>query len=195
MKYESLSLDDLFMLAKKGDVTAFEQIVINTEKALFNLALSYLRSREDAEDATQEIYLRLWRKIPDYRGGGAKVYLFKTARNICIDMLRHAASATQPDSLSLESEGERYERDIEDSDSFSQPDKAYLRKVKKEALKKCINRLPDHSRELIVLRDVQGLSYAEIGELLSIPEGTVKSRLSRARERLKELLLEEKDLF
>ncbi len=189
MKYQDLSLDELFLLAKKGDGTAFEHIVLSTEKQIYNLALSLTRSREDAEDITQETYLRLWRSLPDYRGASAKSYIFRIARNISIDFIRKRNKSPENDTVILTADGE-FEHDIADHDPDIRPDEAFLRKLTIETVRACIDSLPLPMRELIVMRDMDGLSYSEIAEILSIPEGSVKSGLFRARERLKQLIIE-----
>ncbi len=189
MKYEDLSLDELFLLAKKGDGTAFEHIVLQTEKQIYNLALSLTRSREDAEDVTQETYLRLWRSLPDYRGASAKSYIFRIARNIAIDLIRKKNKSFELDTVILTDDGE-IERDIADPDPDIRPDEAFLRKLTIETVRGCIDSLPLPMRELIVMRDMDGLSYSEIAEILGIPEGSVKSGLFRAREKLKSLIIE-----
>lgn len=189
MKYDDLNLDDLFLLAGKGNGTAFEHIVLQTEKQIYNLALSLTRSREDAEDVTQETYLRLWRSLPDYRGASAKSYLFRITRNIAIDLIRKKNRTPETDSVVVTSDGE-FEPDIADHDPDIRPDEAFLRKLTIETVRGCIDSLPLPMRELIVMRDMDGLSYSEIAEILGIPEGSVKSGLFRARERLKQLIIE-----
>lgn len=189
MKYENLKLDDLFLLAKKGDGTAFEHIVISTEKMIYNLALSLTKCREDAEDIAQETYLRLWRSLPDYKGeSSAKYYILKIARNLAIDLIRKKSKRDEADTVILTSDGE-FEPDIVDTDPESRPDEAYIRMLKSETLRKCLDELPNSARELIVLRDVNGLSYSEIAKMLGVPEGTVKSKLFRARDRLRQIIL------
>ena len=182
MKITDMALEDLFLLAKKGSGTAFEQIVLRTEKEIYNLALSITRSREDAEDATQETYMRLWKSLEDYKGASAKSYLFKTVRNLSIDVVRKKSKREiiDLDEAIL----------IEDPDSDMRPDEAYVKKMTVEAVRECINSLPLPMRELIVMRDIDGLTYAEMAEVLGIPEGSVKSGLFRARERLRRLVID-----
>lgn len=182
MKITDMTLEDLFLLAKKGSGAAFEQIVIRTEKEIYSLALSITRSREDAEDATQETYMRLWKSINDYKGASAKCYLFKTARNIAIDIIRKKGKREIID-LNEAIETEDAEYDL-------RPDEAYIKKLTVDTVRECINALPLPMRELIVMRDIDGLSYSEMASILGIPEGSVKSGLFRARERLRRLIIE-----
>ncbi len=182
MKLSEMNLEDLFLLAKKGNGAAFEQIVLRTEKEIYNLALSITRSREDAEDATQETYMRLWKSLEDYKGASAKSYIFKTARNISIDIVR---KKNKREIIDLDEAVT-----LEDSDSDLRPDEAYIKKLTVETVRECIYSLPLPMRELIVMRDIDGLTYAEMASVLGIPEGSVKSGLFRARERLRRLIIE-----
>ena len=91
MKYENMKLEDLFLLAKKGDGRAFEHIVLQTERSVYNLALSIIKKKEDAEDVTQETYLRLWRVASELKlEGSLKLYILRTA----ITIKPSASSAT-----------------------------------------------------------------------------------------------------
>ncbi len=189
MKYDQLNIDDLFLLARKGDGTAFEQIVLQTEKQVYNLALSITRSREDAEDAAQETYLRLWRNIAETSGVTSfKYYILRIARNCAVDILRNKSKQNETETLIQTSKGE-FEPDIIDTSPESRPDEAYWSKVRRETVRECIAELPLHMRELIILREIDGLSYLEIAQMLSIPEGSVRSGLSRAREKLRQLII------
>ncbi len=189
MKYENMKLEDLFLLAKKGDGRAFEQIVLSTESAVYNLALSLLKKREDAEDVTQETYLRLWRSITDLEiESSLKLYILRTARNLALDLIRKNSRREDVDTVVQGADGE-FEIDIEDTDSSSRPDIAYLQKIEAEAVRESIGELPIAARELIILRDVEGISYTEIAQMLGIAEGTLKSKLFRARERLRRIIL------
>lgn len=189
MKYENLRLEDLFLLAKKGDGTAFEHIVLQTEKMIYNLALSVTKSREDAEDIAQETYLRLWRSLCDFRGdSSAKYYVLRIARNLAVDLIRKKSGLDTADNVIGTAEGD-FEPELADEDPLSRPDVAYIRKMRAETLRKCLDDLPASARELIVMRDINGLSYAEIADMLGVAEGTVKSRLFRARERLRQMII------
>ena len=189
MKYENMKLEDLFLLAKKGDGRAFEQIVLQTEGSVYNLALSILKKREDAEDVTQEVYLRLWRSAGELKiESSLKVYILRTARNLALDLIRKNSKRNDADTVVLSADGE-FEIEIEDTDASSRPDVAYLKKLDAEAVRESINELPAAARELIILRDVEGLSYTEIAKILGIAEGTLKSKLFRARERLRIIIL------
>ncbi len=189
MKYENMKLEDLFLLAKKGDGRAFEQIVLSTESAVYNLALSLLRTKEDAEDVTQETYLRLWRSIAELEiESSLKLYILRTARNLALDLIRKNSRREDADTVVQGDDGE-FEIDIEDTDSLSRPDIAYLQKIEAEAVRESIGELPIAARELIILRDVEGISYTEIAKMLGIAEGTLKSKLFRARELLRRIIL------
>ena len=189
MKYANMKLEDLFLLAKKGDGRSFEQIVLSTENAVYNLALSILKKKEDAEDVTQETYLRLWRSIAELKiESSLKLYILKTARNLALDLIRKNSRREDADTVIHGTDGE-FEVDIEDTDPASRPDLAYLQKAQKEVVRQSINELPTSARELIILRDLEGLPYSEISELLGISEGTLKSKLFRARERLRKIIL------
>jgi len=189
LKYDNMKLEDLFLLAKKGDGRAFEQIVLQTESTVYNLALSILKKREDAEDVTQEVYLRLWRSAGELEiESSLKVYILRTARNIALDLIRKNSRREDADTVIQGSDGE-FELDIEDTDASSRPDVAYLKKLDAEAVRESINELPPSAREIIILRDVEGLSYTEIAKMLGIAEGTLKSKLFRARERLRRIIL------
>ena len=179
MKYENMKLDDLFLLARKGDGAAFEQIVKVTERSVYNLALSMTRNQSDAEDITQETYLRLWRSIREVKIESPKAYILRTARNLVLDLIRKSSrQATDEPDL-----------DIEDISSDSRPDVSYLQKIEAEQIRRSIEELPPSAREIIILRDIEGLSYSEIASTLSIAEGTLKSKLFRARERLRQIIL------
>ena len=189
MKYENMKLEDLFLLAKKGDGRAFEHIVLQTERSVYNLALSILKKKEDAEDVTQEAYLRLWRVASELKlEGSLKLYILRTAHNLALDIIRKNSRRAEVDTVILDSDGE-FELDIADDSPDSRPDASYLRKVEKETVQQSIEELPEAARKIIVLRDIEGLSYTEIAAMLGIAEGTLKSKLFRARERLRKIIL------
>lgn len=193
MKYENMKLEDLLLLAKKGDGRAFEQIVTATESAVYNLALSILKRKEDAEDVTQETYLRLWRTITDTSIESSRSYILRTARNLALDVIRKNSKREDADTV-VQGADEEFDFELEDTDPASRPDLAYLQKIERQAVRESINELPTSARELIILRDLEGLPYSEIAKVLGIPEGTLKSKLFRARERLRKTILS-KNIF
>jgi RNA polymerase sigma-70 factor (ECF subfamily) len=166
--------------AQKGDVDAFEALVRNHERRVYNLCLRLMGNDEDAMDAAQETLLKAWRHLSSFRGASAfSTWLYRVTVNVCNDMLRKR----RPPSLSVEILQETG-RDLADPLAGDFTDRTASVQMVLEGLRRLS---PDH-RTVLVLRDVQGFSYEEIGELLDCPTGTVRSRLSRARRNLSDLL-------
>ena len=186
MSHEKEVFEALFARIARGDADAFERLVTLTEKQIYNTSLSILKNREDAEDVVQETYLRLWRGASSYRGGSPIAFLYTTARNLSIDKLRECNRHP------TQSEDENALASVPDTSPT--PEEYVIRKLEAETVRISLSELPDEYREIITLRDIDGLTYDEIAQILSIPEGTVKSRLSRARDRLREILLK-KNIF
>lgn len=170
-----------------GDANAFEVIVRAYEKNVYNIALRMTSDREDALDISQEAFLKAYHSLHTYRGEGSfSVWLYRIVSNTCLDFMRSRSRRNEV-SLSVEDEsGETTELEIRD-DSLS-PERLYERKLTREALQKGLMRLPEDQRKILLLREIQGLSYEEIARVLSIEGGTVKSRIYRARRKLCEYL-------
>ena len=171
-----------------GDVNSFELLVNAYEKNVYNLALRTLGNREDAEDVTQEAFLKAYRSLSSYRGDSKfSVWLYRIVSNLCLDLLR-AKKRRPTQSLNVENEeGEEDELDIPD-EQFS-PEHLLDRKLTRESVQRGLASLPDDARQILLLREIQGLSYEEIGEALGLEPGTVKSRIFRARKKLCAFLL------
>lgn len=182
-------LAELMRRAASGEDAAFESLVRHFEGMVYSFALQSLRRREDAEDATQEVFLKLWRTLGTWRDeASVKTYIMRIARNTVIDMIRRRNSHPT-DSLTVEDDdGEESQLDIADTDTSSNPAADYARREQIEEVRRAIDKLPTDHREIIILRDINGLSYAEIAETTGLDPGTVRSRLSRARNNLKEFL-------
>ncbi len=182
-------LAELMRRAASGEDTAFESLVRHFEGMVYSFALQSLRRREDAEDATQEVFLKLWRTLGTWRDeASVKTYIMRIARNTVIDMIRRRNSRPT-DSLTVEDDdGEESQLDVADTDTSSNPAADYVRREQIEEVRSAIDELPTDHREIIILRDINGLSYAEIAEATGLDPGTVRSRLSRARNNLKEIL-------
>ena len=170
-----------------GDVNAFERIVREYEKNVYNLALRMTSDREDALDLSQEVFIKAYNSLRGFRGESKfSVWLYRIVSNTCLDFLR-SRSRRSESSLSVENDdGESTELEIPD-ESLS-PETLYDRKLTRSALQRGLDSLPEDQRKILLLREIQGLSYDEIGRVLSIESGTVKSRIFRARKKLCEFL-------
>jgi RNA polymerase sigma-70 factor (ECF subfamily) len=189
MPQDNEILAALMKQAAEGSESAFSELVKHFEKTVYNIAMQAVRNREDALDISQEVFLKLWRTSGSYRGEcSVSSWVIKIARNTALDLLRRRSSHLT-DSLTVEDEdGDTAERDIPVSGGDDDPVSSYERKERINIVRKAIGDLGDEHKEIILLRDISGLSYAEIAEILGIEEGTVKSRLFRARNSLKEIL-------
>ena len=184
----------LVQRAKAGDHDAFAALVTAYESKIYNLALRYLGNREDAMDASQEIFLRVYRFLPGFQEeSGFSTWIYRIGVNVCKDLLiRRGRRNEQP----LEVPDEESEsRPIEVADQRYNPEEVLEGAELRKSLSDAISSLPEQQREIIVLRDIQGLSYEEIATVLSLEAGTVKSRISRARENLRKKLLQNGNIF
>lgn len=177
----------------KGDANAFEHLVHAYEKTVYNLALRTLGNREDAEDVTQEAFLKAYRSLDSYRGDSKfSVWLYRIVSNLCLDLLR-SRQRKPTQSLTVEDDdGEIGELEI--SDEHFSPEKLLDRKLTRESVQRGLSALPDDARQILLLRELQGMSYEEIGQALDLEPGTVKSRIFRARKRLCAFLLQDGNL-
>jgi RNA polymerase sigma-70 factor (ECF subfamily) len=156
----------------------FEQLLLPHLDAGFNLARWLLRNPADAEDVVQEAMLRAYRFFEHFRGGDARAWLLQIVRNSCYTWLQKH----RPADLMTEFNEEVHHRPTAD------PEKLAVQSAEREYLMRALNSLPPRSREVLVLRELEGCSYKEIAEITGIPMGTVMSTLSRARERLHQML-------
>lgn len=176
--------------AREGDTAAFEQLVTTYERKVFALALRSTGSEADAADLTQEVFLRAWRSLDRFRGDSAvSTWLYRITMNICIDFSRRKSLQLVP--LTDEEGGELPLPDLRASVS---PEAALEGRELSRELSAAIQQLSEAHREVLLLRDVSGLSYQEVGRMLSLEEGTVKSRLARARKSLRKILIKRGNL-
>jgi RNA polymerase sigma factor, sigma-70 family len=150
-----------------------------------------LASPQAAEDATQEVFLAAYRNIQRFRGGVFRAWLLRIAANACTDELRRRRRRPQISLDADDSAGSAFDL----PDTSSSPEDWALRREMVSYIQAALMRLPTDQRVAVVLRDVQGLSYEETAEILDVSLGTVKSRLSRGRARLRGFLLEERELL
>lgn len=178
---------------RAGDTDAFEALVTAYQKQIYNLTLRYVSNPEDAADLTQEAFLRAYRSLDSFRGDSRfSVWLYRLATNVCIDLLRSRGRGTAT-SLTVENEDEEPE-ELDVADERFEPQKELERLELQRAVREGLKTLTEDARTIVVLRELEGLSYAEIGERLGLEPGTVKSRLFRARKALCDYLRESGNL-
>jgi RNA polymerase sigma-70 factor, ECF subfamily len=158
----------------------FEQEILPHLDAAYNLARWLTRNEQDAQDAVQEAYLRAFRFFPGFRGGNARVWLMKIVRNACYSWLR----VNRP----LQQASEFDEFYFPPDSGVLNPEQVVLRNDNVMFVRKALATLPPHFREVLILRELEGMSYREIADITGMPAGTVMSSLSRARGCLRDTL-------
>lgn len=183
----SKSLDELLVeRAKKGEVEAFEQLISQHQKTVYNIAYRLTGNHEDASDVAQEAFIRAYSSLADFRGDSSfATWLYRIVNNACLDELRKRKRQrlTYIDEAVTLDDGEMGRQIADTADG---PEQALERVEVQRAVQESINQLDDEYRVVLVMRDIQGHSYNEIADALGINLGTVKSRLNRARNALKE---------
>lgn len=175
--------DELTRRLRSGDEEAFGEFTAAYEKQIYNYCLRQTRNAEDAEDLTQEVFLRAWRGLPNFAGRCTlRTWLYQIAVNTCVDLARKKARRPVTVPLTVETDGEEQVREIPDTENA--PETILSGKMTRESIRKGLEALGEEQRRIVILRDISGLSYQEIADTLGITEGTVKSRLSRARGKL-----------
>jgi RNA polymerase sigma-70 factor (ECF subfamily) len=154
----------------------FEQVFMPHLDAAYNLARWLLRNDHDAEDAVQEACLRAYKAFPRFRGGDGKAWLMTILRNVCFTMMKKSGSRGVQ---------EPFDEEVHQEGAQADAREAFRQQANAETLQAALEKLPEEYREIIVLHDLEGLAYKEISAVIGIPIGTVMSRLSRARGRLR----------
>ena len=169
----------------QGDTDSFAQLVETYQDKVYSLCLRMVGDREDAQDLAQEAFVKAWRGLKFYKHEAAfSTWLYRLTSNVCIDFLRQKKRKS---ALSLTSQEEEEQIDI--PDPSPQPEELVLQQQRKEAVADAMSQLEDEFRLVLTLRVVQERSYEEIAEIMDLKVGTVKSRLARAREKLRRILL------
>jgi RNA polymerase sigma-70 factor (ECF subfamily) len=163
-----------------NDCPNFEQAVLPHLDAAYNLARWLMRNEQDAQDVAQEAYLRAFRFFPGFRGGNARAWLLKIVRNTCYTWLQ----ANRP----LQEAAEFDENLFLPDSRAPNPEESVLQNDSDNLVRKALEELPSNFREVLILRELEGMSYREIADITGMPAGTVMSSLSRARGRLRQIL-------
>jgi len=174
----------------QGDVNAFEKLVTEYERAVYAIAQRMTGNAEDAADMTQETFIKAYNSLSSFRGDSKfSVWLYRIANNVCLDFLR-SRSRKPTVSLSAEDDdGEETQLDI--ADESQSPELLLESALTRDAVRRGLDSLPPDYKQILLLREIQGLSYEEIAAALGIESGTVKSRIFRARKRLCTFLIED----
>jgi len=159
---------------------SFEQAVLPHLDAAYNLARWLTRNEPDAQDAVQEAYLRAFRHFSDFRGGNARAWLLKIVRNTCYSWLR----VNRPLQDATVFDENLFAPDVRSPN----PEEVVLQNDNGTLVREALQKLPPNLREVLILRELEGMSYREIGAITGMPAGTVMSSLSRARGRLRQVL-------
>jgi RNA polymerase sigma-70 factor (ECF subfamily) len=163
--------------------------MLSYQTQIYNLCFRTVGNQDDAEDMTQESFLKAWRYLSSFQFESAfSTWLYRLATNCCLDLLRSKKRRPTVSLVSEDDDGE--EQSFDPVDPAPQPEEALIRKEEQAQLQEALDSLEDTQRQIITLRVVNDLSYTEIAEILDLKEGTVKSRLSRARENLRKKLLQ-----
>lgn len=182
---------DTVRRASGGDQSAFSELVERYQSMVYNLAYHSLRSADDAFDASQDVFIKVYRSLGSFRGDCKfSTWVYRIAQNTVRDYIRARSRRIAPVSLSDYSDDdcEARQLDIPDSDPMASPSETLERKLREEAVHEAILSLSDTHREIIIMREIECKSYDEIAERLGLELGTVKSRLNRARLAVKEYL-------
>jgi RNA polymerase sigma factor (sigma-70 family) len=174
--------------AQRGDLDSFNTLVLAYQDMLFNTALRILGDDELAADATQDAFISAFRSINTYRGGSFKAWLLRTVTNTCYDELRRKkrrpTTPLEPDSA----DGEEMDAPRWLADPALTPEQSAEAVELEHAIQHCLDNLPMEFRTVVVMADLQGLDYSDVAVAVRAPLGTIKSRLARARLRLRECL-------
>ena len=189
--------NDIFYVKQvlNGQIESFEQLMIKYEKLVYNMTLRILGNPDDAADATQEAFIKSYNALSSFRNDAKfSTWVCRIAMNICYDLIRKR-KRHEVVPLRTDIQDDNIQLDIPDPDLSTDPLAEITQSELREAIAAAIVSLDQAQQEVMILRDIQGLSYQEISKQLGIAEGTVKSRLNRARLKVAKLLQKQAELL
>ena len=178
----------LIRSARSNDLDAFNRLVMAYQNLIYNQAYRMLGEGESAADATQEAFIYAYKNLRAYRGGSFRAWMLRIVTNVCYDELRRRQRRPTTSLEPLDDAGEEIESPHWMADPGELPEDKFDRTELSNAIQHCLEELPVDFRTAVILVDVQGLGYSEAAEVIGKPLGTVKSRLARARMRLRDCL-------
>lgn len=174
--------------AQQGDLEAFNRLILSYQDRVYNQAFRVLGEYQSADDATQEAFISAYKNIRTFRGGSFRAWLLRIVTNACYDELRRKKRRPTTPLEPVDDEGEEIESPHWIADPGELPEDNVARSELANAIQACLDQLSDDFRVVVVLVDVQGLDYLEASEIIGKPLGTIKSRLARARNRMRDCL-------
>lgn len=174
--------------AQNGDLDSFNTLILRYQDSVFNTALRILGDEDLAQDAAQEAFISAFRGLSSFRGGSFKAWIMRIATNACYDELRRQKRKPTTPLEPENTDGEEMDSPKWLADPNMTPAEKSEAEELEHAIQHCLNALPTDFRAVVVLADIQGLDYSEVAAISHVPLGTVKSRLARARLRLRECL-------
>lgn len=190
MKGVNKALEDEKKLIKQsisGDVSSFEQLINQYQKMAYNVAYRIMGNEEDAKDMTQEALIKVYKKLKTFRMDASfSTWLYRIVMNTCKDDLRKKKMKTISIDKTYDTGSGEVQMEIED-DKLG-PEDRLIQKETQGFVQEALQEIPEANRIVLVLRDIKGMSYDEISEVLDLPKGTVKSRINRGRQALKDVI-------
>ncbi|MCT4619873.1 MAG: sigma-70 family RNA polymerase sigma factor [Marinisporobacter sp.] len=188
-------IKELIYKSQQGDIESFETLIKEHEKLAFNIAYRMLGNIEDAKDATQDAFIKAYKALHKFKGESIfSTWLYKIVTNTCLDLLRKRKSQkTCSYDRQIDTEDGNIIRELPDEDNI--PEDIVAKKERQRNIQKAINSLSENHKIVIVLRDIKGFSYEEMSKILNCSEGTIKSRISRARQALRKVIEKNKELY
>lgn len=181
----------LLKRSQQGEIKAFEELIAKHQLLAYNIAYRIMGNEEDAKDATQEALIKVFKHLNSFNGDSQfSTWLYRIVVNSCKDLLR---KSNRQKVVSIDNAFETDDGEIpfELKDEKLTPEESVIQHETSYTVQKAIKSLPEQNRTVIVLRDIQGLSYDEIASIEGVPIGTVKSRIKRGRDMLKEVLIKD----
>lgn len=174
--------------AQRGDLEAFNRLILAYQDRLYSQAYRVLGDPQSADDATQEAFISAYKNLRSFRGGSFRAWLLRIVTNACYDELRRRKRRPTTPLEPIDDAGDEIESPHWIADPGELPEEKIERSELGLAIQDCLDQLPEDFRVVVVLVDVQGLDYLEAADVIGKPLGTIKSRLARARDRMRECL-------
>jgi RNA polymerase sigma-70 factor, ECF subfamily len=179
---------EIIKQSREGDLNAFNRLVLEYQDMAFNLAARMLGDDDTAEDVTQTAFLSAYRNLDSFRGGSFRAWVMKMVSNACYDELRRRKRRPTVSLEPMNEDDEEIESPAWLADDSPSPEAEMERAELDQALQTCLQGLPEEFRSVVLMVDVEGLDYQEVSSSIGKPLGTVKSRLARARLKMRDCL-------